>query len=438
MIRLLVFVLSVLAFAKSLSTQVDVEISGKNYSPIAVAINHFECKQSQQNICDILREIIKNNLNNSGLFRTTEEDAFIETLSPINSTPFFEAWKKINVTILVNGKINEITSDTYTVNFRVWDVILGKSVAHQLIEFQKNSLRRAAHKISNSIYQCITGEEGHFDSRIAYVSEYENKEQKDYVKRIALMDQDGENHKYLTSGKYIAISPKISPHNDQIIYSDFRQGMSKVFLRNLYSGEEILVTSVPGNVFAPRFSNDGTKALLSIAHKGTTHIFELNLITKTLKKLTRGMSINTSPNYSPDGHNIVFNSDRSGSPKLYVMSADGSNVRQLPPCEGTYSEPTWSPRGDRIACIKIIKGKGFHLVVINLRTQKENIVACANMIQGHCWSPNGHFLIYSAETINESDNSRNWKLYKVDIYGQLKTLVPTPYNATDPHWIKLP
>jgi TolB protein len=425
---------------KAFTSQIDVEISGKNYSPIPVAVNYFECTPSQQNLAETIRTIIKQDLANSGLFSTIQEEAFIEQVSTINSTPFFAAWKKINATILVNGKINEISHNTYTINFRIWDVVLGKSVAHKLIEFQKNSVRRVAHKIANNIYQCLTGEDGYFDSRITYVSEYVSKDDPNsYIKRIAIMDHDGENHKYLTNGQYIAISPKISPQNDKIIYSDFRKGMSKVFLRNLYSGEDVLLTSVAGNVFAPRFSNDGTKALLSIAHKGTTHIFELNIETKTLKKLTRGMSINTSPNYSPDGKNIVFNSDRSGPPKLYLMSTDGSNVRSLfINSEGIYSEPTWSPRGDRIACIKIVRGQGFRLTVINLRTQKETTVAAAQMIQGHSWSPNGHFLIYSAENPAGVEGPRSWKLYKVDIYGYLKTPIPTPYNATDPHWVKLP
>ncbi len=440
MINLILYILSIFSYSSALSNQIDVEISGKNYSPIPIAINTFDCHQGQQNMAEAIRSIIKKDLNNSGLFSTISEEAFIEQLSPISSTPFFPAWKKINATILVNAKISEISSNVYTINFRIWDVVLGKSVSHKLIEFHKNSVRRVAHKIANNIYLCLTGEDGYFDSRITYVSEYISKSsQNSYVKRIAIMDHDGENHRYLTNGQHVAISPKISPQNDKIIYSDFRKGMSKVFLRNLYSGEEILLTSVPGNVFAPRFSNDGTKALLSIAHKGITHIFELEIATKSLKKLTRGMSINTSPNYSPDGKNIVFNSDRSGSPKLYVMSSDGSNVRPLcPNAEGVYAEPTWSPRGDRVACIKILRGQGFRLAVINLRTQKETIVASARMIQGHCWSPNGHFLIYSLEHPVAVDGFRAWKLYKVDIYGNLKILVPTPYNATDPHWVKLP
>ncbi len=438
--NLILLIFLTLSCTNSYSSQIDVEISGKNYAPIPVAINYFECKPSQQGLVEMMRNIIKQDLENSGLFSIISEDAFIEQLAPLNNTPFFAAWKKINSTILVNGKISEISLNTYTINFRIWDVVLGKSVSHKLIEFNKNSTRRVAHKIANNIYQCLTGEDGYFDSRITYVSEYADKEDPNsYVKRIAIMDHDGENHKYLTNGQYIAISPKISPQNDKIIYSDFRKGMSKVFLRNLYSGEEVLLTSVAGNVFAPRFSNDANKALLSIAHKGTTHIFELDIVTKTLKKLTRGMSINTSPSYSPDGKNIVFNSDRSGSPKLYLMSSDGSNVRPLfTNSEGVYSEPTWSPRGDRIACVKILRGQGFRIAVINLRTQKETIVAAAQMIQGHSWAPNGHFLIYSAENPISVEGVRSWKLYKVDIYGNLKTSIPTPYNATDPHWVKLP
>jgi TolB protein len=230
MISLLLYFLSIFAYSNALSSQIDVEISGKNYSPIPIAINNFDCDKNQQSIAETMRSIIKQDLNNSGLFSTLSEEAFIEQLSPIGSTPFFAAWKKINATILVNAKINEISSNTYTINFRIWDVVLGKSVSHKLIEFNKNSIRRVAHKIANNIYLCLTGEDGYFDSRITYVSEYVSKDnQNTYVKRIAIMDHDGENHRYLTNGQHVAISPKISPQNDKIIYSDFRKGVSKVF-----------------------------------------------------------------------------------------------------------------------------------------------------------------------------------------------------------------
>lgn len=430
MIKLLVLLISFLCL--SISNAHEIEISGRNYRPYSVAINKFLCSE-QNSLSSYISEVVRDDLESSGLFTHVPESAFVEGPQASNHIPFFPAWRKINTTILINVELNKLQSDLWQMKFKVWDVVLGKSLAEKEIEFYQDSCRRAAHKVSDCVYKAVTGEEGHFDTKIVYIAEYQPAFSSNVSKRLAIMDQDGKNHRYLTSEKNLTISPKISPKNDKILYVDFRQGVSKVFIRHLYTGQDSLLVDVQGSIFAPRFSNDGSKALFSVANKGVTHVFEVNIEDKKMRKLTSGISINTSPSYSPDDKYIAFNSDRSGSPQIYIMSSDGTNIRRISSgSEGAYLEPSWSPRGDYISCTKIVRGKGFSLGIINLKDESERTLATAKLIHGHSWAPNGQFIVYSEE--ENKAGSPVLRLYKVHLHGHFKTLLSTPHNASDPHW----
>ncbi|QEK39332.1 DPP IV N-terminal domain-containing protein [Candidatus Sneabacter namystus] len=412
----------------------QIEISGKSYEPISVAINDFY-SETETRLAKSIVELVKTDLDNSGLLKTVPGDSFISTDIGIKAVPFFEAWRKINATILVNGEIERARNNSINIKFKVWDIVLGKSVITKVLEFKYDNWRRAAHKIANQVYHTLTGEEGPFDSKIVYISEYPSNNK--IIKRLAIMDQDGANHKYLSDGTYITISPKISSNNEKIIYTDFRNGISKLFLRHLYTGEDTLVSTIPGNIFSPRFSHDGKKILFSVAHRGSTHIFVSHIDKKETRRLTHGAAINTSPSYSPNDKRIIFNSDRSGSPQLYVMSDDGSNVQCITSNRsgGIYAEPSWSPRGDYVACTKIVKGEGFLVNVINLKSGAEKTITRARMTNGHCWSQNGHFLIVAKESVIGSVLTK--RMYKVDLYGCSSVYIPTPHGASDPNWVNV-
>jgi TolB protein len=224
--------------------------------------------------------------------------------------------------------------------------------------------RRVAHKISDKIYEKITGDAGYFDTKIVYISESGPYLKR--IKKLAMMDYDGANHQYLSDGKNLVLTPRFSPKADKIMYLSYiKQQKPHVYIRDLKTGKEKLVGNFPGMSFAPRFSpNNPNKAVMSIAAKGSTHIFEIDLNNMVTKQLTTGNAINTSPSYSPDGSKIVFNSDRGGSRQLYIMNSDGSNVERISFGGGYYSAPSWSPRGDYIAFTKMSPGEGFKTIYI--------------------------------------------------------------------------
>ena len=252
-------------------------------------------------------------------------------------------------------------------------------------------MRRIAHQIADFVYEEFTGDTGYFDTQIVYVSE--SGPQNRRIKRLAFMDQDGHNHKFLTTGNDLVLTPRFSPTANEIAYLNYFNDEPNVYLLDVVTGRTERLGSFPGMTFAPRFGPDGTKLIMSLAEDGRTDIYEMELATQTITQLTRSPSIDTSPSYSPDGQSIVFNSDRGGSQQLYTMRADGSGVRRISFGNGRYATPVWSPRGDIIAFTKMYRGE-FFIGVMNVDGSGERLLARGFLVEAPTWAPNGRVLMY--------------------------------------------
>lgn len=378
---------------------------------------------------DIMR-VVAADLERSGLFRPIDKSAFIERITSGNTVPRFGDWRKINAQALVTGTISE-SGGKIKVGFRLWDVYGETQIAGKEFNSQQTNWRRIAHLLADEVYKRITGEDGYFDSRVVYVAE--SGPLKNRVKRLAIMDQDGENHKYLTDGKSLVLTPRFSPNSQEILYMSYANKAPRVFLRDLQSGQEESLGRFDGMSFAPRFSDDGNKAVLSIAKGGSTQIYTMDLRSRQLRQLTNTSgAINTSPSFSPDGTRIVFNSDRGGSQQLYVMDAGGGNVTRISFGSGRYGTPVWSPRGDLIAFTKMEGGR-FYIGVMRTDGSGERVLSESFLDEGPTWSPNGRVIMFFRQTPSRGGAGSS-RLYSVDLTGQNLREVMTPADASDPAW----
>jgi len=405
-------------------------------NPIPIAINYCDADSSESTIIgnDIIK-VISNDLKSSGLFRPISSSAFIERKTGIEHKPLFAAWRQINADILINTTITKLPSGKIKISFKLWDTILEKDLIGEFFEIPHNLWRRVAHKIADKIYKKITGEKGYFDTKIVYVSESGSYFKR--LKRIAMMDHDGANHRYLTDDKYLVLTPRFSPHSDKILYLSYLKKTPRVYIRDIKTGRESVLGDFPGMSFAPHFSYDGNKAIMSVAKDGSTHIVEIDLRTKKTVKLTNGYSINTSPSYSPDGKKIVFNSDRSGSRQLYIMNSDGSNVQRISFGGGVYTAPSWSPRGDYIAFTKMTRSEGFTIGVMRASLDENNserIIASGYLVEGPCWAQNGRVVMFAKGYPPVGKQSGKSRIYTIDLTGYNEQEIPTPKDASDPEW----
>jgi len=418
------------------SAEVRIDITRGHMKPLPIAIPELygNTPQETQVGKDIAR-VVAADLERSGLFKPIDQRAFIQTAASLQAGPRFADWKQINAEALVQGKA-EIGSDgRMRVEFRLWDVFNEQQMTGQAYTATPQGWRRVAHLIADSIYKRITGEDGYFDTQIVYISESGPKN--DRKKRLAIMDQDGENHKFLTDGSDIVLTPRFSPTAREITYMSYFRGTPRVYILQIDTARRELLGDFPGMTFAPRFSPDGNKVVMSLAQDGNTEIYEMNLMTRQKRRLTNSHAIDTSPSFSPDGNRIVFNSDRGGAQQLYVMDSDGGNPQRISFGDGRYATPVWSPRGDLIAFTKM-KGGEFFIGVMRPDGSDERLLAQGYLVEGPTWAPNGRVLSFWKETpSDERGRGGTSKLYTIDLTGFNERQVVTPLDGSDPAWSPL-
>lgn len=409
--------------------QLYLDITRGFVEPMPIAISPFagDTPQAREQ-GEAIAQVVSADLDSSGLFRTIDRRAYIQSPDELRGIPRFADWRQINAQALVTGLVR--AHEPLTVEFRLWDVFGGTQLRGLRLDAPSASWRRVAHKIADAVYERLTGESGYFDTKIAYISESGPPTRR--IKRVAVMDQDGANHIFLTDGSQLVLTPRLSPDVSRIAYLVFRPPAPRVVMRELASGREIVLGEFPGMSFAPRFSPDGRSLLVSIAQGGNTDLYRFDLATRQLRRLTEGAAIDTSPSYSPDGTKIVFNSDRGGSPQLYVMNADGSGVRRISFGSGRYGEPEWSPRGDLIAFSKLEKGF-FHIGVMKPDGSDERLLTRAYQDESPTWSPNGRVILFC----RQDRASGRTRLFSIDITGYNQREIPTPLDASDPSWSAL-
>jgi len=409
--------------------ELRIDITRGVVEPLPIAINDFAGENEEENKVgrDISR-VLSDDLERSGLFKPLDKRSFIQQASAIQLQPRFGDWRVIGAQALVHGVVKIKPDGRLRTEFRLWDVLAEQQMIGKAYETPPENWRRVAHIIADAIYKRITGEDGYFDTRIVYVAESGPATQR--IKRLAIMDQDGANHRFLSDGASLVLTPRFSPSTQEITYLSYVNDRPRVYLYNVETGRREVVGDFPGMTFAPRFSPDGNKVIMSLATEGNSEIYTMDLRTRVVRRLTVNPAIDTSPCYSPDGTRIVFNSDRGGTQQLYVMDANGGGVQRISFGEGRYATPVWSPRGDLIAFTKILGGQ-FAIGVMRPDGSGERILTQDFLVEGPTWAPNGRVLMYFKQQGNET------RLRSIDLTGFNEREVPTPLGGSDPAWSPL-
>lgn len=426
----------VLTLMRPAHAELKLDITRGVAEPIPIAITDFYAKTSGQTQAgQDVAQIISNDLKRSGLFAPIDKDAFIQSPAALQLQPRFPDWRAINAQALVTGSVELQSDGRMRVEFRLWDVFAEQQMVGLAYFTPPNNWRRVAHIIADSIYKRITGEDGYFDSRIVYVAETGPANKR--IKRLAIMDQDGATHRFLTDGRNLVLTPRFSPSTQEITYLAYYRNQPRVYLLNIDTGREEVLGDFPGMTFAPRFSPDGSRVIMSLSQNGNTEIYTMDLGNRQTRRLTNNPGIDTSPSYSPDGKQVVFNSDRGGSQQLYTMDADGDNVKRISFGSGKYATPVWSPRGDLIAFTKSYGGQ-FYIGVMRSDGSGERLLSESFLEEGPTWAPNGRVLaFYRQGRMDNSGGGGQTKLYSVDLTGSNLQVIPTPMDASDPAWSPL-
>ena len=401
---------------------VEVEIDQGVLRPLQIAVVPFAGTHGSD-----ISNVVSANLKRSGFFEPLNPSSFIETGLTLANAPNFPQWTQIGAQAVLYGGVTTRGDGRLDVGFRLYDPYRQCQLVSYQFTATQEQWRRIAHKISDVIYQRMTGEAGFFDSRVIFVSEEGTPLNR--INRLTIADQDGFNPTYLTQGDEVIMSPRFSlSQPDEITYVALGKDYSRIYLYNLTTGRRESLGEFDGQVLAPRFSNDGNKIAFSIIRGGNTDVYVMDLRSRQITRLTSDPGIDTSPSFSPDGSQIVFTSDRSGSARLYTMRADGSGQRAISRGGGSYTAPAWSPRGDMIAFTKQSGGR-FHIGVMKSDGTGERILSSSYSEEGPSWAPNGRYIAFARQT-----PGGDTRLWTVDLSGRVVAQAGYDGRGSDPAW----
>ncbi len=426
-------VAAVLFAAAPAAAVVRVDINSGTASPLPVAVPAFPATAEASTAAGStgalggqVAGVIAADLASSGLFRAV--DASVPVAAADVTAPRFDAWRATPAQALVTGNVTANPDGGITVGCYAYDVVSSEELARQGFVTTAANWRRAAHKCADLVYSRLTGETGYFDSRIVYVSETGPKTKR--IKRLAVMDQDGANHRFLTNGQNLVLTPRFAPSQQTLTYMSFADNRPRIWIYTIGTGHQDAVGDTGNMSSAPRFSPDGGSLVYSISQNGTTDIYKMALASRSVVRLTHGPGISTAPSFSPDGSKIVFESDRGGGQQVYVMNADGSDQRRISFGDGRTGTPVWSPRGDLIAFTRLAGGSRFRIGVMRPDGSGERLLTDGHQDEGPTWSPNGRVIMFFR-------TGGRTTLHSVDLSGTNERTIKTPLDASDPAWSPL-
>jgi TolB protein len=429
----MLFALVILPLHAGHAAPLKVSVTKASLEALPIAIPNFYVQPgADAQLATGIPQVITNNLKGSGLFAPISPGSFVQDPAGINAGVNFGGWRSINAKNLVSGTVTRSSDGRTRVEFRLWDVYGEKQMIGMAYTTTPENWRRIAHIISDEIYKRVTGEQAYFDSRIVYIAESGPATKR--IKRLAIMDQDGFNNRYLTDGSSLVLTPRFSPNDQTITYMAYYNNKPRVYLYNIDTGRQQVMGDFPGMTFSPRFSPDGSKIVMSVMKGGNSDIFTMDLRSRSTTQLTNTSGIDTSPSYSPDASKIVFESDRGGTQQIYVMGASGGDAKRISYGSGRYATPVWSPRGDLIAFTRLYQGQ-FCVGVMKPDGSGERLLTCAYHVEGPTWSPNGRVISFFKDM--PSGDGRRARVSTIDITGYNERELNTPGDGSDPAWSPL-
>ena len=386
----LMLLLGLLAVAGSAQAKLEIRITQGVESALPIAIVPFGFEGSTS-APENITAIIEANLARSGQFRPLPATSFPQRPTSGQAIDF-ATWRKQGIDHVVVGRLVETVQGRYTVQFQLFNVLQARQLTGYSIPARSQDLRRAAHQISDYIYETLIGERGAFNTRVAYVTTQEDGGRREFLLQVA--DADGFNPRVIRRSMRPLMSPAWSPDGRRIAYVSFEGNRSAIYIQDVATGEREKVSERAGINGAPAWSPDGRRLALTLSESGDPEIHVLELASRRLTRLTFDRGIDTEPSWTPDGRAIVFTSDRSGAPQLYQVPVSGGRATRLS-FDGSYNAaPEVSPRGDKVVMVRG-QGNQFRLAVQDLKTGYSRVLTRGGLDESPSFAPNGRMIIYA-------------------------------------------
>ena len=391
----LLFVGVILGAASLCEAQVVGRIVGPGATRIAIALSPLAESGGGQGLGRKFAEVVERNLRLSGYFQVIDSKAYIEGPTPVDLDQInFANWNVVGARALVKGTISS-GSAGIELEARLFDVVQRAQLGGNRYRGPAEDVPRMARKFADSVLKMITGEQGPFDSRIAFTSRRGGRAKELYVASV-----DGLEVAQLTRNRTINLAPSWSPNLSSILFTSFQDGNPSLYSISITGSSERRLSSTHGLNLGGRWSPDGSRIAISLEKNGNTDIYLLNGSGQIEKRLTDHPEIDVSPTWSPDGRRIAFVSSRAGGPQIYVMNAAGGTAQRLT-FQGTYNtSPNWSPKGDQIAYVT--RESGFNVNTVHVETRQiRQITGGQRNNEDPSFSPDGRYLVFSSTRLGK-------------------------------------
>jgi TolB protein len=386
-----ILLLATVAMVSAANADLVIDVQGVS-QPTPVAIVPFGWEGDSPNVPLDVATVIKNDLRRSGRFAPTDENDMLQ--KPTDGVDVdFSDWSVLGVEAVVVGKLIQTGENAYTLQFQLFDTFRRKQLIGFRMPASRGTMRSAAHRAADMIYEKLTGIKGVFGTKVAYVTAKDQPEGRLFS--LVVSDQDGENEYTIMESNDPIMSPAWSPDSRQLAYVSFEGSKSSIFVQTLRSGNRFQVSNKPGINGAPAFSPDGRKLVITLGGlDGNPDIYVLDIRTRQTTRLTRHRAIDTEGTWSPDGKYIYFTSDRAGGPQVYRISANGGDPERIT-FEGSYNaRPRLSPDGTRLAMVHNDRGN-YRIAVMNIERRDLLVLSTGRQDESPSFAPNSDSLIYA-------------------------------------------
>ena len=387
---LLVMLLGISAVRAQGELEIIIDTGVENALPVAVIPFGWNGSPDSQPID--LHVTVANDLERSGRFATMDERDMPQQPVEFGHVNFSD-WQLLRMENIVIGNLKQTQDGDFEIEFRLLDVYKEAQLTGFRIKAKRTQLRRTAHRISDIIFEKLTGVRGAFDTRIAYVTVKQDAAGEERHS-LQIADADGFNPQVLLESDQSLMSPAWSPDGEYLAYVSFEGNNSSVYIQNIRTGERNEVASHNGINSAPAFSPDGGRLALTLSKEGDPEIFVLHLSTNSLQRITHNRAIDTEPNWSPDGSRLVFTSDRGGTPQIYEVDLQGGAPKRLTFDGAYFARPRYSPDGTGITMVHGDSGK-YRIGYLDLDNGYLSILTRNRLDESPSFSPNGGMIIYA-------------------------------------------
>jgi TolB protein len=345
---------------------------------------------------DIFESIVENDLISSGYFNILDSKNVKSSLSNLKTQ--YALWALSGSNYFLKASIFTENGNEF-IKFTLHNVIKKETMVSYKINLDKNNnIRKVSHKISNVIFESITGIKGIFDTKIAYISTEKNKQRNIYKLHVA--DVDGFNSVTIYKSSKQLMSPTWSPKNNKIAYVSFENHRPEIFIQTLATGERVKL--INGNVSssAPAWSPNEKFMAYTSSVNGNLEIFVHNFSTKDKRRITNSLGIDTEAEWGLQSKKIFFTSDRNGKPHIYSKLIKNGKAKRIT-FEGTYNADANLSADGKYLSLVHNNGSGHKIAIYSINDKFLKVISRGRLDEAPSFAPNGKMVLFASKKLNK-------------------------------------